>query len=91
MTALPDVPAFEEVGVDLVGERWWGLMAPARIPAAILEKATVALRGTRASAAIQPRMDALAVLPRATGTADFETRLRADLTRIARSKNIRAQ
>jgi tripartite-type tricarboxylate transporter receptor subunit TctC len=94
LAATPNVPTFEEAGIDLISEHWWGLMAPARTPQPILEKVTQALAATLASPAIQPRLDALAVLPRATGQADFETLLRADLTRIAeiaRTKNIRAQ
>ena len=34
----PDVPAFREAGIDYVTGTWFGLLAPARIPTAIIER-----------------------------------------------------
>ncbi len=94
LTALPDVPTFREAGFDLVAEHWWGLMAPARTPRAVVDRIAATLAQVMASAEMAPRLAALAVLPRATGPAAFDVLVRADLLRmaeIARAQNIRAQ
>ncbi|MGE8546150.1 MAG: Bug family tripartite tricarboxylate transporter substrate binding protein [Alcaligenes sp.] len=36
--ALPDTPTFKEQGVDLVASNWFGVVAPAGLPADIVEK-----------------------------------------------------
>lgn len=36
ITALPDLPTFKELGVDLVGSNWFGVIAPAGIPQDVL-------------------------------------------------------
>ncbi len=38
VTALPDLPTFKELGIDLVGSNWFGVVAPAGIPQDVLAK-----------------------------------------------------
>ena len=38
LSSLPDVPTFRESGVDIVYNSWFGLLAPAATPPAILDK-----------------------------------------------------
>lgn len=38
ISALPDLPTFKELGIDLVGSNWFGVIAPAGIPADVLTK-----------------------------------------------------
>ncbi len=38
ISALPDVPTFKELGIDLVGSNWFGVVAPAGIPDDVLQK-----------------------------------------------------
>lgn len=94
LSVLPQVPTMREQGIDLVNEHWWGLLGPARMPPVATARLAEALRGVMAAPEIMPRMDALAVLPRATGPAPFEALVRADLIRMAelvRVQNIRVQ
>lgn len=37
MKALPDVPTFKEQGIDVVASNWFGVIAPAGLPADVLE------------------------------------------------------
>lgn len=94
LAVLPAVPTMREQGIDLLNEHWWGLLAPARVPGGLIARMADALRGVVNSPELGPRLDALAVLPRATGPEPFGALVRADLARIAeiaRSQNIRAQ
>lgn len=38
LASLPDVPTFKEAGVDLVTGTWFGMLAPAATPRAIIER-----------------------------------------------------
>jgi tripartite-type tricarboxylate transporter receptor subunit TctC len=38
LKAMPDTPTFKEQGVDLVASNWFGVIAPAGLPADVLEK-----------------------------------------------------
>lgn len=38
ISALPDLPTLKESGVDVAYDSWYGLLAPAKVPAAILDK-----------------------------------------------------
>lgn len=38
VAALPDLPTFKELGIDLVGSNWFGVIAPAGIPQDVLAK-----------------------------------------------------
>ena len=38
LKAMPDTPTFKEQGVDLVASNWFGVVAPAGLPADVLEK-----------------------------------------------------
>jgi tripartite-type tricarboxylate transporter receptor subunit TctC len=40
---LPDVPTFQELGIDLQASAWWGLYAPAGTPAPIVAKLNASL------------------------------------------------
>ncbi|MCX7932589.1 MAG: tripartite tricarboxylate transporter substrate binding protein [Rhodovarius sp.] len=94
LPALPDVPTFREAGIDLVAEHWWGIMAPGRTPAGIVARLAEALARVVTAPDLTPRLEALAVLPRAEGPADFDRLVRADIARLAelaRAQNIRAQ
>ncbi|MBC7432542.1 MAG: ABC transporter substrate-binding protein [Rubritepida sp.] len=94
LAVLPAVRTMREQGIDLLNEHWWGLLAPARTPPAMVARLADALRRVAASPELATRLDALAVLPRATGPDAFGALIRADLARmaeLARAQNIRAQ
>jgi len=94
MTSYPDIPTFREQGIDLIAEHWWGLIAPARTPDAIIRKIAAAMPGVLAAPDMAPRLEALAVIARPDGPDAFAQRIRQDLARygeIARSRGITAQ
>jgi tripartite-type tricarboxylate transporter receptor subunit TctC len=94
MRSHPDIPTFREQGIDLVSEHWWGLLAPARTPDAIIQKIAAAMPRVLAAPDLAPRLEALAVLPRSDGPGPFGERIRQDIARyaqIARSRGITAQ
>jgi tripartite-type tricarboxylate transporter receptor subunit TctC len=94
LAVLPEVPTMREQGIDLLNEHWWGLLAPARTPPAVIARLYEALRQAMATPEMTSRLEALAVLPRVTGPAAFEALVRADLARmveVVRAQNIRAQ
>jgi tripartite-type tricarboxylate transporter receptor subunit TctC len=90
----PDIPTFREQGIELLADHWWGVLAPARTPQRIVARMAAAIAGVVAQPDLAPRLDALAVLPRAEGPEEFAARIRGDLARwgeVARAGNIRAQ
>ncbi len=77
-----------------MAEHWWGLLAPARTPDAIIQKIAAAIPGVLAGPGMAQRLDALAVIPRSDGPEAFAQRIRQDLARygeIARTRGITAQ
>jgi tripartite-type tricarboxylate transporter receptor subunit TctC len=40
---MPDVPTLKELGIDVVAHAWWGILAPAGTPKAIIDKLVLEL------------------------------------------------
>ena len=57
--AVPEVPTFREQGFDLVASEWYGLLAPAGTPRAIVEKLNGEMRRIMALPASAERLPAL--------------------------------
>lgn len=92
---FPDVPTYAELGhggVTIVG--WWGLMAPAATPPAIVARLTQELEKITKDAAVRERLKATFVQVEFAGPAAFnrvldtETKAYGD---IIRSANIKVQ
>ena len=49
----PDLPTVKEGGVDYVAELWWGLAAPGKTPAAVIEKLSTTMRNAMQSEALR--------------------------------------
>jgi tripartite-type tricarboxylate transporter receptor subunit TctC len=81
----PDVPTFAESGVaNMTVQSWWGLVAPARTPAPVLEKLNTAMAKVMQSPKIQGRLNSVGVnLPPDTSAAALQTLLTADFARWA--------
>ncbi|ANN65223.1 Bug family tripartite tricarboxylate transporter substrate binding protein [Bordetella bronchialis] len=79
----PDVPTFDEAGVPNMGvQSWWGLVAPARTPAPVLEKLGAAMTKVMQSSKVQQRLNSVGVnLPPDTSAAALQTLLNADFAR----------
>lgn len=85
LPAFPDVPTFEESGIPgMIVEHWWGVMAPARVPQAVLEKLRVEIIKAVNSADVRERFATLAVEPRTNTPDQFRALLETDVKRWAK-------
>ncbi len=93
MAALPGVPTVREAalpGYDSVG--WFGLIAPAATPAAVVQRLSAALR--EELPALAPRLLAVGAVPHWLSPEDFASFIRAESTKYAaviRAANIRVE
>ena len=85
--ALPDVPSIAEAGsFGLAGyevDGWYGLLAPAATPAAIIARFNAELVATVAAAEMKDRLLAGGIDARASTPADFQERIVRDIKRWA--------
>ena len=82
LAAFPDVPTFEESGVPgMTLEHWWGVMAPARTPRAIVERLHGAIVAALNAPDVRERFATLAVEPRTDTPEQFRALLESDLRR----------
>ena len=83
-SALPDVPTFEESGVaGMVVEHWWGVMAPAHVPAAIVDKLQSELVNAVNAPETRARYGNLALEPRTSTPEAFRAFLETETRRWA--------
>ena len=78
---LPDVPTLKESGIDLVGDAWSGLVAPANTPAPIIEKIRAAFTEALQSPAIREKIAPQLTEAIPTTPAQFRARVDADIKR----------
>ena len=84
IAALPDVPTFEESGVKgMVVEHWWGVMAPAHVPAAIVSRLHDELVSAVNARETRSRYVNLALEPRTSTPAAFRAFVDAETKRWA--------
>jgi tripartite-type tricarboxylate transporter receptor subunit TctC len=55
-SALPDLPTFREQGIDYLNGTWFGLLAPAKTPMAIIEKLNREVNAALRSSAVRARL-----------------------------------
>lgn len=82
--ALPDLPTLRELGIDGydVGT-WWGLLAPAGTPDAIVDKLNAAMRKAVAQPVVKERFAPLGLDPRSDSPAEFAAFIKAEVARYA--------
>jgi tripartite-type tricarboxylate transporter receptor subunit TctC len=90
---LPDVPTLAEAGVpDVLATSWFGLLAPAKTPGAIIKKLEEALRRIAATDDFRTRMKAMSSSSIGSTSEQFLARLEAEVkmwTGVAKSVNIK--
>ncbi len=80
--ALPEVPTFSEAGVpgfELTS--WFGILAPAKTPPAIVDQLRNEIKAVIDTPAIREKLIALGLDPVGGTPAEFATQIRADLAR----------
>jgi tripartite-type tricarboxylate transporter receptor subunit TctC len=89
---LPEVPTFQESGIDYRTGTWFGLLAPAKTPDAIIVRLGGAMQDLLHDPAIRRRLGDEGAEIAALGPTDFKQFLNeetARLSRIIRAANIR--
>ena len=90
---LPDVPTTAEAGLpDFIVTSMFGLMAPAKTPAAIVNKLTAALEKILAAPDTQERLFAQGAIAGYLNPADSARRIKAEIdkwSKVAREANIK--
>jgi tripartite-type tricarboxylate transporter receptor subunit TctC len=90
---LPDVPTLAEQGyADTIADNWYGLLAPAKTPPAIIAKLNAALRAAFADPAVRQKLVAVGAVPAPTTSDEFARFLREELARwgkVIREKGIK--
>jgi tripartite-type tricarboxylate transporter receptor subunit TctC len=92
---LPDVPTLRESGIDgIEADAWVGLVAPAKTPAAILDRIRAAVVEIMAEPAVREKLTALYMDPVANTPDEFRDVLKQELDRwgpLIERNNIRIQ
>ena len=77
--ALPDVPTTGEAGFKTVlSDNWYGISAPAGVPADILDKLHKAITKTLQSAELKKQFDSQDAVPSPTTPAEFAAFIKAE-------------
>jgi tripartite-type tricarboxylate transporter receptor subunit TctC len=90
---LPNVPTLIEQGyADTVADNWYGLLAPAKTPSAIIAKLNVAVVAALNDASVRAKLTQSGALPAPTTPAEFGQLLKDELARwgrVVRAKGIK--
>jgi tripartite-type tricarboxylate transporter receptor subunit TctC len=80
--ALPNVPTIRESGIsDFDADIWYGLLAPAKTPAAVVKKISDDVRTVLADPATQARLRELGVVPAFLESQALADLMKSDVTR----------
>jgi tripartite-type tricarboxylate transporter receptor subunit TctC len=90
---LPDVPTLKEQGLpDTKADNWYGLLAPAKTPPAVIAKLNQAVRAALADPAVRDKLVKSGAIPAPTSPEEFGKLLESELARwgkIIREKGIK--
>jgi tripartite-type tricarboxylate transporter receptor subunit TctC len=93
--ALPEVPTLAEQGFpDTSADNWYGLLAPARTPAAVVDKLHDAVVSALAAPDLREKLIRSGAIPAPTSAAEFAKLMRDELERwgrVVREKNIKGE
>ena len=91
-SVYPEAPTFRELGFpDLVGYGWYGLVAPAGTPAAVIQRMNEVANAALADATIRKRAEAVGLQPRGGTPAQFAAFIDSEAkkwAKVIRSANI---
>ena len=78
---LPNIPTLKESGIDVEADAWMGLIGPASLPAATVERIGRLVRDAITSPAIRDKLAAQLMEPIPDTPAEFRARIDSDLVR----------
>lgn len=94
-SALPDVPTFEELGYkNMIVDNWWGLVAPAGTPQAVIDRIRDETAKAVALPDVRERYAGLGVSPVVSTPAEFQKTLADEFrvwTKVAQDNNIKVE
>lgn len=82
--ALPDVPTLKELGYDVVVDQWMALLAPAKVPPAILDRLNAEVNTALRDARLREIYAGAAMRPVGGSAADLGKLLQQDHSRFGR-------
>jgi tripartite-type tricarboxylate transporter receptor subunit TctC len=80
-TLLSGVPTLKEAGIDVEADAWMGLIAPAGIPEAMVERINHLVREAITSPTVRQKLSAQLMEPIPDTPAEFRARIDADIAR----------
>jgi tripartite-type tricarboxylate transporter receptor subunit TctC len=92
-TALPNVPAIAETVPGFSAMSWWGIVAPARTPPAIVSTLSAEIARALETASMKEQLDRQGVEPRSMAPAEFLAFMESELARwgkVVRDSGARA-
>jgi tripartite-type tricarboxylate transporter receptor subunit TctC len=75
---LPELPTFQEAGYDIQGTGWYGVFAPAKTPADMVERLNKAIVAAVQAPAVRERLLAFGLQPTGTSAAELARIQQAD-------------
>jgi tripartite-type tricarboxylate transporter receptor subunit TctC len=91
--ALPKVPTLTELGYpDTQADNWYGLLAPARTPAAIITRLNKAVATTLSDPDVRRKLTASGAIPAPTSPEEFGKLIKEEIERwgkVVREKGIK--
>jgi tripartite-type tricarboxylate transporter receptor subunit TctC len=93
MAALPDVPTMAEQGIDLTIQLWSGLLGPAGMPKAIVDKLAAEVQRIVRLPDVRERLAALAIEPEGSTPEQFAKLIATEIplwSAVAKANNIHA-
>lgn len=95
LAALPQVPTFAEAGLPAYdAKNWMGVLAPAAMPRAIVERVSAEIAKMLAVAELKDRLAGIGLDPFVSNPGEFAALVKADMAkyaRIVKSANIKLQ
>ena len=83
LASRPAIPTLREVGIDLVVEHWWGVLAPAGLAPAVAARLSAALQAALDTPDIATRLAPLGVAPAHRSPEEFRALIATDTARWA--------
>ncbi len=80
--AFPDTPTLRERGLDITTTGWFGMVAPAGTPEAVLERLNAAVNAAMADSRVARRVIESGSIPRAGSRAGFAAFIAEETTRL---------
>ena len=90
----PNVPTFKELGYPMEAYSWWGVLAPAGTPPAIVERLNKEIRKTLQMAQLRDKLGEQGIETVSSSPAEFGAHIRAETdkwVRVVKAANIQAQ